>query len=353
MEIVQPILPIGNLSNIIDSPTLKWIFVGGKGGVGKTSVSTSLAVLLSQKREKILIISTDPAHNLSDAFNQKMGAQPTLINGFNNLYGLEINPKEIKDEEDDPLSDVLGVPLDDETQNLFEDLKNSIPGIDEALAIGLLLQVIDKMNYSLVIFDTAPTGHTLRMLSFPKVLDEAFGKLNALKEKIGPMSGLLASTLGEGFKNLNEMISVFKVQIEKIRADFTNTSHTTFIAVCIPEFLSMYETERLIQELNKGKIDCHNIVINQVLFVNKENDNCECDMCKARFKMQSKYIRQIQELYGEEEKDNDEEDINMNVINEENKNNSKYYISILPLQEEEIRGIDLLKKFGQFLIKKS
>ena len=355
MESFQPILPIGNLNNIIDSTTLKWIFVGGKGGVGKTSVSTSLAVLLSQKREKILIISTDPAHNLSDAFNQKMGSQPTLVNGFNNLYGLEINPKEIKDDEDDPLSDVLGVPFDDETQNLFEDLKNSIPGIDEALAIGLLLQVIDKMNYSLVVFDTAPTGHTLRMLSFPKVLEEAFGKINNLKEKLGPMTGLLASTMGDGFKNLTEMISVFKTQIEKIRNDFTDNNHTTFIAVCIPEFLSMYETERLIQELNKGKIDCHNIVINQVLFVNKENDNSDCDMCKARFNMQYKYIKQIQELYGEEEIDNDDEgdDVNMNVINEDkkDKNNNKYFISILPLQEEEIRGIDWLKKFGKFLIK--
>ena len=349
MESYEPILPTGNLSNIVNSKTLKWIFVGGKGGVGKTSVSTSLAVLLSQKREKILIISTDPAHNLSDAFNQKMGSQPTLVNGFKNLYGLEINPKEIKDEEEDPLSDLLGVPLDDETQNLFEDLKNSIPGIDEALAIGLLLQVIDKMDYSLVILDTAPTGHTLRMLSFPKVLEESFGKLNTLKDKLGPMSGLLSTTFGDGFKNLTEMIDVFKVQIEKIRKDFTDTNHTTFIAVCIPEFLSMYETERLIQELNKGKIDCHNIVINQVLFVNKENDNCECDMCKARFNMQSKYIRQIQELYGEE--DNEEDDINMNVINDGSKTNTKFFISILPLQEEEIRGIDLLNKFGKFLIK--
>jgi len=312
----------------------------------------SILFLLSQKRNKILIISTDPAHNLSDAFNQKMGSQPTLINGFNNLYGLEINPKEIKDDDEDPLSEVLGVDLDDETQNLFDDLKNSIPGIDEALAIGLLLQVIDKMDYSLVIFDTAPTGHTLRMLSFPKILDEAFGKLNALKEKLGPMQGLVASTFGEGFKNLTEMIDIFKIQIEKIRKDFTDTKHTTFIAVCIPEFLSMYETERLIQELNKGKIDCHNIVINQVLFINKENDNCECDMCNARFKMQSKYIKQIQELYGEEENEEDKDDINMNVINDENKISTKFYISILPLQEEEIRGIDWLKKFGKFLVEK-
>ena len=78
-------------------------------------------------------------------------------------------------------------------------------------------------------------------------------------------------------------------------------------------------------------------------------------MCKARFNMQYKYIKQIQELYGEEEIDNDDEvdDVNMNVINEDkkDKNNNKYFISILPLQEEEIRGIDWLKKFGKFLIK--
>ena len=72
-------------------------------------------------------------------------------------------------------------------------------------------------------------------------------------------------------------------------------------------------------------------------------------MCKARFNMQSKYIRQIQELYGEE--DNEDDDINMNVINDGSKTNTKFYISILPLQEEEIRGIDLLNKFGKFLIK--
>ena len=124
------------------------------------------------------IISTDPAHNLSDAFNQKMSYQPTLINGFNNLYGIEINPKELKDE-DDNLTSMLGISIDEETQNIFEDLKNSIPGIDEALAIGVLLQIIDKMDYSIVIFDTAPTGHTLRIknVEFPSNIRRGVKKI--------------------------------------------------------------------------------------------------------------------------------------------------------------------------------
>ena len=348
METEQPILPIGNLSNILSNPSLKWVFVGGKGGVGKTSVSSSLAVLLAQKLPKVLIISTDPAHNLSDTNKKKMSYQPTLINGFNNLYGIEINPKELKDE-DDNLTSMLGISIDEETQNIFEDLKNSIPGIDEALAIGVLLQIIDKMDYSIVIFDTAPTGHTLRMLNFPAILDEASKKFSMLKDKMGPMSGFIGEALGDGFKNMLEMVDTFKVQAEKIRKDFTNKDHTTFVAVCIPEFLSMYETERMIQELNKDEIDCRNIVINQVLFVNKENENTQCDMCQARFNMQKKYIRQIRQLYGDEHDEDDDDDDDINMNNDGN-NNKKYFISILPLQEEEIRGIELLKNFGKFLI---
>jgi len=147
------------------------------------------------------------------------------------------------------------------------------------------------MDYDVIVFDTAPTGHTLRLLSFPTVLEKAFNKFMQIKDKFGGVFKQVASMVGGSSvqpgaeeKFLSKLESI-KGTVENVNKQFKDASRTTFVCVCIPEFLSLYETERLQQELAKYGIDSHCIVVNQVLY--PEHDS-KCRKCIARMKMQKK-----------------------------------------------------------------
>ncbi|KAI1662554.1 anion-transporting ATPase-like domain-containing protein [Daldinia decipiens] len=315
------------LQSILDQKTLRWIFVGGKGGVGKTTTSCSLAIQLAKVRRSVLLISTDPAHNLSDAFSQKFGKEARLIEGFSNLSAMEIDPNgSIQDliaghgeENSDPLNGVGG---------MMQDLAFAIPGIDEAMSFAEVLKQVKSLSYEVIIFDTAPTGHTLRFLQFPSVLEKALAKISQLSSQYGPLlNGFLGNqgTLPNG-QNLSEMmekLESLRQTISEVNTQFKDENLTTFVCVCIAEFLSLYETERMIQELASYNIDTHCIVVNQLLFP-KQGSNCE--QCNARRKMQKKYLDQIEELYDE-----------FNVVR-------------MPLLVEEVRGKEKLERFSEMLI---
>ncbi|KAI0009835.1 anion-transporting ATPase [Xylariaceae sp. FL0662B] len=315
------------LQSILDQKTLRWIFVGGKGGVGKTTTSCSLAIQLAKVRRSVLLISTDPAHNLSDAFSQKFGKEARLVEGFTNLSAMEIDPNgSIQDlmagqgEESDTSMGGMG--------GMMQDLAFAIPGIDEAMSFAEVLKQVKSLSYETIIFDTAPTGHTLRFLQFPSVLEKALAKISQLSNQYGPLlNGFLGSqgTLPNG-QNLNEMmekLESLRQTISEVNTQFKDENLTTFVCVCIAEFLSLYETERMIQELAGYGIDTHCIVVNQLLFP-KQNSNC--DQCNARRKMQKKYLDQIEELYDE-----------FNVVR-------------MPLLVDEVRGKERLEKFSEMLI---
>jgi len=318
MEVLEP-----SLDNIVKQKSLKWIFVGGKGGVGKTTTSCSLAVQLASTRRSVLLISTDPAHNLSDAFGQQFTKRETKVNGFDNLYAMEIDPEvEIGTDGDDSL-------LDQKASSFLAEMATSIPGIDEAMSFAELMKRVSTKEHEVIIFDTAPTGHTLRLLAFPSVLEKAFEKIDALRNRFGGMikqvSTLFSSMNGSSLPSQDEMLKKFdnvKVVIKQVKKTFQDCNMTTFVCVCIPEFLSLYETERLVQELAKFGIDSHNIVINQVL-VPEEGGNCS--RCRSRVRMQRKYIEQFYDLYPD------------------------FHLKQMPLLDSEIRKIDNLRRFGRLL----
>ncbi|KAF8760919.1 ATPase GET3 [Rhizoctonia solani] len=273
----------------VEMDILRFVKQSGKGGVGKTTTSCSLAIQLAAVRESVLLISTDPAHNLSDAFGQKFSKEATKVNGFDNLYAMELDPtssiQEMIEQSDN--QGAMG--------SMMQDLAFAIPGVDEAMGFAEIMKHVKSMEYSVIVFDTAPTGHTLRFLSFPSVLEKA-----------------LAGIRNDGRAGR--------------RAAGRHVCQIGWMRAIITEVNQQFKdpTERLVQELTTYGIDTHNIVVNQLLFPKKTSD---CEHCNVRYNMQQKYLAEAHELYDE-----------------------FFHIITLPLLTEEVRGPEKLKSFSKMLV---
>jgi len=234
-----------------------------------------------------------------------------------NLFAMEVDPT--VEQEDTEV-------WENAPDGMFRDLISAFPGIDEAMSFAEVMRLVQSMDYSAIIFDTAPTGHTLRLLSFPSVLEKGIGKLVGLKSKFASIMSKLSGLLvpgGESEEQLTNKLEITKKIIEEVNEQFKDPKMTTFICVCIPEFLSLYETERLVQELAKFEIDTHNIIVNQLVFPEKDS---HCKICTSRVRMQQKYLGQINDLYED------------------------FHVIKLPLLPEEVRGIEHLNNFSKLLL---
>ncbi|MHA2400818.1 MAG: ArsA family ATPase [Promethearchaeota archaeon] len=320
---------------------LKMIMFGGKGGVGKTSCAASSAIWAAEHGRNILIISTDPAHSLGDSLGvELLPGVATPIEGIENLTALEINPKANMEEfrgltTVNPMEEMgmSGLMEDLPMFGDLEDLTSSTPpGIDEALAFGKILEFIEtEHEYDLVIFDTAPTGHTLRFLSLPETLSGWIGKLIKMRLKIGNMLGAFKRIFSREEKEDENSLEVLKRlnnAILNAKDDLTNPTKNSFVIVMIPEEMAITETGRLLNELIKNNIPTSNIVINQVY----KDESELCDFCRARRKMQQNNLGKIQDIF--------EKKFNKNLIE-------------IPLFKEEIREYDSLKEFSEYLIEPS
>ncbi|MBD3191605.1 MAG: AAA family ATPase [Candidatus Heimdallarchaeota archaeon] len=297
---------------------VRLLLVGGKGGVGKTTISGATAVWAAQNGFKTLLISSDPAHSISDSFEQKIGDKPTSIQGINNLDGLEIDLKREMKEIEPLLKQALNEPFEKLGVTGFDFYSGDLmfPGLDEALAFNKLITYVENPEYDFVIFDTAPTGHTLRFLSLPELLDSWLLKLLKFRSTIQKIASLFSGKKDTTIEELEKLSR----RVKHTRRLLADSQITSFMFVCIPEAMAVLETKRALHILQDYRITAHSLVVNNIY-----PEECDCKMCSSRRKIQKKYLNRLNEEF------------------------PSLTIAKVPLFEEEVKGIPMLEKISQLL----
>jgi len=306
----------------VDAP--EYVLYGGKGGVGKTTMAAATALASARDGTATLVVSTDPAHSLSDTLETDIPAEPAQIRDDVPLYAAEIDPEAAL--EDGPFAEGgagmggaggalggLGEMLGGAGEEMVDPLGGSMPGADEAAAIRLLIRYMDDPRFDRVVVDTAPTGHTLRLLELPDVMDSMLGKVLAMRERMGGMMENLGGMFGGDDEEIDpeeglDDLRVLSDRIEQLRDVLQDPTQTDFRVVMVPEELSVLESERLLGRLDEFDVPVGTVVVNRVMqdltdvadtdadwFVSPDLDDCE--FCQRRWDVQREALARSQEVF--------------------------------------------------------
>ena len=233
----------------------QYIFFSGKGGVGKTSMACAHAVRHADEGERTLIVTTDPASNLADVFEQEIGHQVTPIAGVTNLFAMEIDPDTATQEYVDRAMAPIRAAFPPEMVQVMEE-QMSGPCTAEVAAFDRFTDFLDVPSdngttFDVVIFDTAPTGHTIRLLELPAEWSQSID----------------AASAGSGQTCLGPAAAIqdAKHKYERALAAMRQSEQTRFVFVLHPAAISIKETHRAIDELSKLEIQNFSLIVNGII----------------------------------------------------------------------------------------
>ncbi|XP_030929205.1 ATPase ARSA1-like isoform X2 [Quercus lobata] len=310
--------------DMVSGTKRKYYMLGGKGGVGKTSCAASLAVKFANSGHPTLVVSTDPAHSLSDSFAQDLtGGTLVPVEGPDSpLFALEINPEKAREEfrsatqknggtgvQDFMNGMGLGMLADQLGElKLGELLETPPPGLDEAMAISKVIQFLESQDYNMftrIVFDTAPT----------------------FRQKIASATSAIKSVFGQEETRLDaaDKLEKLRERMVKVRELFRDTDSTEFVIVTIPTVMAVSESSRLRASLKKENVPVKRLVVNQIL----PPSASDCKFCAMKRKDQSRALDMIR---------NDTELSSLELIQ-------------APLVDVEIRGVPALKFLGDIIWK--
>ncbi|MEF8780022.1 MAG: TRC40/GET3/ArsA family transport-energizing ATPase [Haloferacaceae archaeon] len=330
----------------VDAP--EYVLYGGKGGVGKTTMAAATGLASAAGGTATLVVSTDPAHSLSDTFGVDVPAEPARIREDVPLYAAEIDPDAAVEvglfgagspfgdgepfeggdapagdspgggstggplggggSAEDPLGGLLG---GDGLESL---LGGTMPGADEAAAMQQLLEYLDDPRFDRVVVDTAPTGHTLRLLELPEIMESMVGRMLKLRKRFSGMMEGVKGLFGGGEQSTADAADLeeLSARIERLRAVLRDPDRTDFRVVMIPEEMSVVESERLVARLEEFGIPVGTIVVNRVMedpstVAGEDRDldeewllapnHDDCAFCRRRWEVQQAALRRANDLF--------------------------------------------------------
>ena len=348
-DVPETVTDAETLPERIDAP--EYVLYGGKGGVGKTTMAAATGLASAATGTATLVVSTDPAHSLSDTLDYDVPAQPTRIREDMPLYAAEIDPEATVAGPFGGGADTAGAepggpdagagfggdgdgfgpdgdgPFDADGPgggaSPFGDLggmgellggamdPGSMPGADEAAAMQQLLEYLDDPRFDRVVVDTAPTGHTLRLLELPEVMDSMLGRIATLRQQFSGMMEGVKGMFGMGTDNAGGPdLDELRERIERLRTVLRDPEKTDFRVVLIPEEMSVVETERLVDRLDGYGIPVQTLVVNRVMEDLAESTAAtiddrwvvspnleDCEFCGRRWQVQQDAIRRATDLF--------------------------------------------------------
>ena len=303
---------------------LRFIFFGGKGGVGKTTSAVAGALVLAERNpnKKILLVSTDPAHSVGDSLDQQIGDRVVPVQGVDNLFAREADAERLLAEFKLKNGPILAKIADRGTYFDKEDIRSflelSLPGMDEFMAILELMDLVKARQYDVIVMDTAPTGHTIRLLELPGLLQQWVSILDLMMKK----HRFMARTFSRGRylpDDCDRWLVTMAEDAKRVERLLQDDTATEFVVVTIPEEMAVAESERLVAALKRLRIPVRNLVVNHVV----EQDS-PCPFCQGRRAEQAGSLDRIQREFAD-----------LNLLK-------------LPQLPCEVRGVESLRRFARF-----
>ena len=314
------------------------IFIGGKGGVGKTTTAAALASYYASQQQKTLIVSTDPAHSLGDVLNVRLNNETTVISPY--LDAIELNPEVIVDEHFAQVERTIKAYANPDMMPKIREhlrLSKSAPGAQEAAMLESmchhLVEAADA-GYEHIIFDTAPTGHTLRLLVLPEMMGAWTDGLLAQQRRQAKLRSVATHLDSHNQKNSaqkNDVANPFAAKksdrweqavsvLEKRKQLFRQAglllhdrTQTAIVLVMTADVLPLAETKRAIEQLEDSKLMPAAIVINQLISITQSDE-----FWRRRAERQQHLLQDIEQSF------------------------TKYPLYPIYLQQTDVRGTDAL-----------